>query len=84
MCVHLIYKNKSFEGHYKDYEFSKDKMKEHWASGLGRHSHFLLSSRVVRYSQPVKSALSVTTCIDTGRVRNRDAANPVRLVSTRA
>jgi NTE family protein len=32
--VHLIYKNKSFEGHYKDYEFSKDTMKEHWASGL--------------------------------------------------
>jgi NTE family protein len=32
--VHLIYKNKSFEGHYKDYEFSKDTMREHWASGL--------------------------------------------------
>jgi NTE family protein len=32
--VHLVYKNKSFEGHYKDYEFSKDTMKEHWASGL--------------------------------------------------
>jgi NTE family protein len=32
--VHLIYKNKSFEGHYKDYEFSKDTMREHWSSGL--------------------------------------------------
>ncbi|MDN7912121.1 patatin-like phospholipase family protein [Burkholderia cepacia] len=32
--VHLIYKNKTFEGHYKDYEFSKDTMREHWASGL--------------------------------------------------
>jgi NTE family protein len=32
--VHLIYKNKSFEGHYKDYEFSKDTMREHWTSGL--------------------------------------------------
>ncbi|VWB40148.1 DUF3734 domain-containing protein [Burkholderia lata] len=32
--VHLIYKNKVFEGHYKDYEFSKDTMREHWASGL--------------------------------------------------
>lgn len=32
--VHLIYKNKAFEGHYKDYEFSKDTMREHWASGL--------------------------------------------------
>ncbi|CAB3750022.1 DUF3734 domain-containing protein [Paraburkholderia humisilvae] len=32
--VHLIYKNKSYEGHYKDYEFSVDTMKEHWESGL--------------------------------------------------
>jgi NTE family protein len=32
--VHLIYKNKSFEGHYKDYEFSEYTMREHWASGL--------------------------------------------------
>ncbi|MGN6648494.1 DUF3734 domain-containing protein [Trinickia sp.] len=32
--VHLIYKNKSFEGHYKDYEFSHATMLEHWASGL--------------------------------------------------
>jgi NTE family protein len=32
--VHLIYKNKAFEGHYKDYEFSNGTMLEHWASGL--------------------------------------------------
>lgn len=32
--VHLIYANKFFEGHYKDYEFSIDTMSEHWASGL--------------------------------------------------
>lgn len=32
--VHLIYKNKSFEGHYKDYEFSEATMLEHWSSGL--------------------------------------------------
>ena len=32
--VHLIYKNKPYEGHYKDYEFSIDTMNEHWASGL--------------------------------------------------
>ena len=32
--VHLIYNNKSFEGHYKDYEFSESAMREHWASGL--------------------------------------------------
>jgi NTE family protein len=32
--VHLIYRDKFFEGHYKDYEFSIDTMKEHWDSGL--------------------------------------------------
>ncbi|SAK64390.1 patatin [Caballeronia glebae] len=32
--VHLIYKDKFFEGHYKDFEFSNDTMGEHWASGL--------------------------------------------------
>jgi NTE family protein len=32
--VHLVYANKSFEGHYKDYEFSIDTMSEHWDSGL--------------------------------------------------
>ncbi|CDY76871.1 Ferredoxin reductase [Caballeronia glathei] len=32
--VHLIYKDKFFEGHYKDYEFSNDTMGEHWTSGL--------------------------------------------------
>ena len=32
--VHLIYKNKPYEGHYKDYEFSADTMQEHWSSGI--------------------------------------------------
>ncbi|MEM5342820.1 DUF3734 domain-containing protein [Paraburkholderia azotifigens] len=32
--VHLIYKNKPYEGHYKDYEFSMDTMLEHWQSGF--------------------------------------------------
>lgn len=31
--VHLIYRNKFFEGHYKDFEFSADTMGEHWTSG---------------------------------------------------
>lgn len=50
--VHLIYKNKPYEGHYKDYEFSIDTMNEHWASGLedirGSFSHpdwFAIPSR---------------------------------------
>lgn len=32
--IQLIYKDKNFEGHYKDYEFSAATMQEHWLSGL--------------------------------------------------
>ena len=32
--VHLIYRDKVWEGQSKDYEFSRQSMREHWASGL--------------------------------------------------
>ena len=32
--VHLIYTEKEWDGHHKDYEFSDLTMREHWASGL--------------------------------------------------
>jgi len=54
--VHLIYKNKSFEGHYKDYEFSTDTLGEHWSSGLGdirrtldNHDWFAIPSHEVGF-----------------------------------
>jgi len=31
--VHLIYQQKSYEGHAKDYEFSHTSMREHWETG---------------------------------------------------
>ena len=31
--VHLIYQQKSYEGHAKDYEFSGTSMREHWTAG---------------------------------------------------
>jgi NTE family protein len=31
--IHLIYQQKSYEGHAKDYEFSGTSMREHWAAG---------------------------------------------------
>lgn len=31
--IHLIYKNKSTEGHYKDYQFSHETMRMHWQTG---------------------------------------------------
>jgi NTE family protein len=32
--IHLIYRDKAFEAHHKDYEFSRLTMREHWDSGL--------------------------------------------------
>jgi len=31
--VHLIYRSKHYEGHSKDYEFSRLTMNEHWRAG---------------------------------------------------
>ena len=39
--VHLIYRNKPYEGHYKDYEFSASSMSQHWRSGLEDMRHTL-------------------------------------------
>lgn len=33
MILHLIYQQKAYEGHAKDYEFSATSMREHWESG---------------------------------------------------
>ncbi|KIG07409.1 patatin-like phospholipase family protein [Caballeronia concitans] len=32
--IHLIYRQKEYEGHYKDYQFGLSTMREHWQSGL--------------------------------------------------
>jgi NTE family protein len=32
--IHLIYQAKAYEGHYKDYEFSRATMEAHWRVGL--------------------------------------------------
>jgi NTE family protein len=31
--VHLIYRAMNYEGHSKDYEFSRASMREHWRAG---------------------------------------------------
>ncbi|MGN6383161.1 MAG: DUF3734 domain-containing protein [Dyella sp.] len=43
--VHLIYRNKPYEGHYKDYEFSASSMRQHWRSGLEDMRHTLAHPR---------------------------------------
>jgi NTE family protein len=32
--VHLIYQQKEYEGHYKDYQFGVSTMRDHWSAGL--------------------------------------------------
>ena len=32
--IHLIYRHKEYEGHFKDYQFGLSTMREHWESGL--------------------------------------------------
>jgi len=39
--VHLIYRDKPYEGNYKDYEFSAATMQEHWRSGVDDMRHTL-------------------------------------------
>ncbi len=45
--LHLIYQQKAYEGHAKDYEFSGTSMREHWQSGYEdtrrtlKHRHWL-------------------------------------------
>jgi len=39
--IHLIYRDKPYEGHYKDFEFSIGSMQEHWHSGLADMHHTL-------------------------------------------
>jgi NTE family protein len=38
--IHLIYRQKEYEGHFKDFQFGLSTMREHWQSGLEdiRHS----------------------------------------------
>ena len=39
--IHLIYRDKPYEGHFKDYEFSQSSMRSHWQSGLADMCHTL-------------------------------------------
>ena len=32
--IHLIYRQKEYEGHFKDFQFGLSTMREHWSSGL--------------------------------------------------
>jgi NTE family protein len=45
--VHLIYRAKNYEGHAKDYEFSRLSMEDHWRAGDHDAVHTLRHSEVL-------------------------------------
>ncbi|AND70515.1 hypothetical protein ATSB10_30610 [Dyella thiooxydans] len=47
--VHLIYRDKPYEGHYKDYEFSANSMRRHWRAGLEDMRHTLAQPHWLDY-----------------------------------
>jgi NTE family protein len=45
--VHLIYRARNYEGHSKDYEFSRASMEEHWRAGYQDVNHTLRHPEVL-------------------------------------
>jgi NTE family protein len=62
--VQLIYRKRPYEGGSKDYEFSRQTMTEHWASGLADVRHFLDEHGDVLTQPPAAG----TRVMDAGRV----------------
>ena len=48
--LHLIYQQKAYEGHAKDYEFSGTSMREHWQSGYEDTRRTLKQRRLAGYA----------------------------------
>ena len=57
-CIHLIYKNKPIEGHYKDYEFSHETMRLHWDTGLSDVQRTLENPKCLDYPPPGENFVS--------------------------
>lgn len=69
--VHLIYRTRPYESHHKDYEFSRQTMTEHWASGRTDMSRSLADPRWLERGSP------------DGDVRVFDLARPARRPHTK-
>jgi len=62
--VHLIYRDKPFEGSNKDYQFGLLTMREHWASGLGDMRHTFEHPKFI--APPVEDDVFVTHDVHRG------------------
>ena len=74
--VQLIYRRKAYESHFKDYEFSRAAMTEHWASGLADARRSMHER--ARYAHAPKAG--ATAEFDPGRDASEEAAANQRSV----
>lgn len=56
--IHLIYRNKPYERHYKDFQFGLATMREHWGSGLSDIRQTLAQPR--RLAMPTNASGFIT------------------------
>ena len=68
--VQLIYRRKAYESHFKDYEFSRAAMTQHWASGLADARRSMRER--ARYAHAPKAG--ATAEFDPGRDASEEAA----------
>jgi NTE family protein len=62
--IHLIYRAKTYEGHSKDYEFSRQSMEEHWRAGYHDAVRTLRHPEVLRRSRTPDGVFTFDLHID--------------------
>ena len=62
--IQLIYRAKTYEGHSKDYEFSRQSMEEHWHAGYHDAVRTLRHPEVLRRSKTPDGVFTFDLDID--------------------
>ena len=66
--IHLIYSGRNYEGHSKDYEFSRARMEEHWRAGYHDARRTLRPPRFWTGAQKPRMTLHLRSCAGQSRV----------------
>jgi NTE family protein len=70
--VHLIYRAKNYEGHSKDYDFSRLSMQEHW--GAGYHDARARCATERCLSVPLTTRVSLLSILPSTAVSKRSGS----------
>jgi NTE family protein len=62
--IHLIYRSKHYEGHSKDYEFSRLTMNEHWRAGYHDAVHTLRHPEVLERPSSLEGVSTFDLAVD--------------------